>query len=69
MSRCLILRRLEEKLKAGLDPNDFVPDDIPMWLSKEEYEEYLMWCIVHLTDGREERARELLYESWAENVR
>lgn len=68
MSECIVIKRLHDQLKAGMNPNQFIPDEIPLWLTKEQKEEYLMFCVVHLTDGREEKARELLYASWAENV-
>ena len=69
MSDCIAIKRLNDQLQAGGDPNRFVPDEIPQWLTREGKEEWLMWCIVHLTDGREKIARKLLYESWTEDVR
>lgn len=63
-----MIKRLHDQLKAGNDPNKFIPDEIPPWLTKEQKEEYLMFCVVHLTDGREKTAKELLYASWSENV-
>ena len=68
MSECIVIKRFNDQLKAGLDPNKFVPHQIPLWMSKEAKEEYLMWCIVHLTDGREEEYRRMLYASWTEDV-
>ena len=68
MSECVIIKRLNDQLSAGMDPNQFVPYEIPQWLSNEAREEYLMWCAVHLTDGREKEARRLLHVCWSEDV-
>lgn len=65
---CALIRNYEARLKAGEDPNDFVPLEPPIWMTVEQLEEWLMWSIVHVTDGRKEVYRRMLYESWSENV-